>query len=230
MSKDLQVANMALSLLGADPIGDFDESSHNARTCKLWFTQVRDSLLRAHPWKFAEEIAGIFDEWDSDKHYFEGDRVEYSDNVYISLKSENNDNQPDTSAEWWDETGEKILTKHDDTYYNLPDDCIKINSVDLHRALFRVHDNKIRVFQPFSRVYYTKKIEDLDKADPLFIRALSYALAIDIAPTMAQSSARQSQLEEHYRSFILPEARSMDAFESTIDHVRTDTWENARLK
>lgn len=230
MSNDVQVANMALSLLGADQIGSLDENSHNARTAKLWFTQARDSLLRAHPWKFAEQIAEIFDDWDSDKHYFEGDKVKYESTVYISLKSENHDNQPDTSAEWWDAIDDRILSKHDETYYNLPDDCIKVNSVDLHKALFRVQGNKIRVFRSFSKLYYTAKITDLEKADPLFLRTLSYALAIDMAPALAQTSQRQSQLEEHYRSFVLPEARSMDAFETTIDHVKTDTWEDARLK
>ena len=47
------ICNKALTLLGANRITDLDDDSLEAKLCKEHFSDVRDELLRSHPWKFA---------------------------------------------------------------------------------------------------------------------------------------------------------------------------------
>ena len=50
----IEIANMALSLLGEGAILSLDDPSASARDIRLKFPSVRDSLLRMHPWNFAQ--------------------------------------------------------------------------------------------------------------------------------------------------------------------------------
>lgn len=49
----IQICNMALGKLGADPISALTEDNKKARYCNLFFDDLRDELLRMHPWSFA---------------------------------------------------------------------------------------------------------------------------------------------------------------------------------
>ena len=50
---DVDIANLALSHLGAQRIAALSDTSKNAIACRLHYDTVRDSLLRARLWKFA---------------------------------------------------------------------------------------------------------------------------------------------------------------------------------
>jgi hypothetical protein len=52
-TSETDVANSALILLGADRINSLEEDSKEARVMKELFPNIRDQLLRAHPWNFA---------------------------------------------------------------------------------------------------------------------------------------------------------------------------------
>jgi hypothetical protein len=47
------IANLALSKIGARKIMDIEEESNEARACKMFYVEVRDDVLRSHPWNFA---------------------------------------------------------------------------------------------------------------------------------------------------------------------------------
>lgn len=53
MASSVEIANLALGMLGAGTITSLDENSKAARTVKVQFDLQRDSELRAHRWKFA---------------------------------------------------------------------------------------------------------------------------------------------------------------------------------
>jgi len=59
MASEVQICNVALSRLGEDPIISLTEDSKAGRACNLVFTDIRDSLLRAHPWNFAVARASL---------------------------------------------------------------------------------------------------------------------------------------------------------------------------
>lgn len=53
MPAETDVINFALRLIGADPIASLDDGSHNANVARSFYTEIRDQMLRGHPWNFA---------------------------------------------------------------------------------------------------------------------------------------------------------------------------------
>ena len=47
------ICNRALTYLGANRISSINDDSIEARLCKEFVDDIRDELLRSHPWKFA---------------------------------------------------------------------------------------------------------------------------------------------------------------------------------
>ena len=56
---ETSVANACLTLLGERRINDLEENSKTANVLKERFDEVRDSLLRRHPWNFATKRISI---------------------------------------------------------------------------------------------------------------------------------------------------------------------------
>ncbi len=56
MPSDVEIANMALTLIGDSTVADITtpEDNDRARACKIWYEPTRDAVLRAHPWGFAK--------------------------------------------------------------------------------------------------------------------------------------------------------------------------------
>lgn len=59
MTAAIDIANRALGDVGADPIDSFDDDSKQARLCKKLFPQLRDAMLRSHPWNFGKVRASL---------------------------------------------------------------------------------------------------------------------------------------------------------------------------
>jgi hypothetical protein len=53
MASVVDICNIALSRIGEGTIIDLSEDSKAARQCNLIYNDVRDSVLREHPWNFA---------------------------------------------------------------------------------------------------------------------------------------------------------------------------------
>jgi len=51
------ICNRGLTLLGANRISSLDDDSLEAKLCKEHYDDIRKSLLRSHPWKFATKRA-----------------------------------------------------------------------------------------------------------------------------------------------------------------------------
>ncbi len=50
---EVKICNLALRKLGARLIESLNDTSQEAVTCNLLYEQVRDTVLREHPWNFA---------------------------------------------------------------------------------------------------------------------------------------------------------------------------------
>lgn len=55
MTSDTDICNIALDILGADPITSLEDDGKSGRLCKRNFALVRDAVLRAYPWNCARE-------------------------------------------------------------------------------------------------------------------------------------------------------------------------------
>lgn len=55
----LGIYNLALTAIGASRMASVSESTVQATVVKEWYSTCRDTLLRSHPWNFAEKRASL---------------------------------------------------------------------------------------------------------------------------------------------------------------------------
>lgn len=60
MVTEVEIANSALTKVGADVISSLNQNVRQAKILKRIFYLVRDDVLRAHPWNFAIKRATIY--------------------------------------------------------------------------------------------------------------------------------------------------------------------------
>lgn len=56
---EVQVANLALALIGAGRIASLNDASREARDCKALLPLLRDEVLESYPWRFARGRAEL---------------------------------------------------------------------------------------------------------------------------------------------------------------------------
>lgn len=56
---ETEITNLALSLLGEDPVDDISDNVQRARVMNLWFDHVRDAVLQDHPWDSVSDRAEL---------------------------------------------------------------------------------------------------------------------------------------------------------------------------
>lgn len=58
-TSEVQIVNVALTILGEDPIASLTDATTAARVANRIFAPQRDALLRSHPWNFATKRATL---------------------------------------------------------------------------------------------------------------------------------------------------------------------------
>jgi len=53
MANEIEISNLALMMLGQSSIISFYDGTDKANLCEAFYPQVRDEVLRAHPWNCA---------------------------------------------------------------------------------------------------------------------------------------------------------------------------------
>lgn len=53
MATEVEIVNLALTLIGEPMITDLDENTKPARVGALWLSNARDAVLQSHPWNCA---------------------------------------------------------------------------------------------------------------------------------------------------------------------------------
>jgi hypothetical protein len=102
LASEVNVANLALTDLGADRILALTEDSENARKVNAIFFLVRDSLLRSHPWNFAVQRRS-FNQTTSTPEYGFDSEFQIPGDVLRILTAENR------AGTTWVREGDKIL-------------------------------------------------------------------------------------------------------------------------
>ncbi len=82
--------------------------------------------------------------------------------------------------------------------------------------------------QDQAMLVYTARITDLSACDPLFIEAMSWKLAAEIALPLAQDRNLMQVAETKYQN-IIAQARTADANEGEADTTAAATWIDSRL-
>ena len=74
-SSEAEICNLALQEVGAQRILSLNDDTVEAKLCKDFYSNVRDELLRSHPWKFAikrvalAEVSGSTPAFGFEKYY-----------------------------------------------------------------------------------------------------------------------------------------------------------------
>lgn len=187
MASVVEICNMALSRIGnSQRIDSLTERSVAAEQCSLFYEQARDMVLRDKPWPFATK--------------------------FVSLA--------------------EIATNPDPAFpysYSMPADCLMARRIvnDVFPVDYwpyqgygcagfdipRVPAIPFRVIQGESTrliatsvspatLEYTVRVEDPGFFDPIFVSALAYKLAVEIAAPLSKDQSIVNRCEGAYQSLV----------------------------
>ena len=120
-----------------------------------------------------------------------------------------------------------------DNQYQLPVNpwCLRVlqvNEDDDQSGKWKVAGRRLLYNESTAKLIYTKRITDTNEFDPLLIDAFTLKLALKLAMPITQSERIVKNLVEELEGISLPEARSIDGQESSVQQIEADTWINSR--
>lgn len=173
----VQICNMALSRIGVSkPIASLDEASNEARQCSLWYEQCRDEVLQAYPWKFARKVAALQETGDAHPGW------EYSF-AYP--------NDCLTTLKLTDDAGDRIATSATSSLLKIAYDVVASSAGKL-----------IVCDQTGLYLHYTSRVESPAQFTPLFMSALAWRLAAELATPLAAKPDISAKAFESYMGVI----------------------------
>jgi hypothetical protein len=192
MPSDIEICNIALSRVAqTEPIVSFTEKSKAAELCSVFYGPLRELVLADFPWPFAESVVNLAD--------------------------------IGSPAPGW-------------AYrYRYPADCLKVREIiqpGQRRAMaselqipfsvgYDAGGRAINTDQPEAGVRFTFRVEDSTFFDPLFVDALAWRLAMDLAlPLSSKSDLQQFAAQQYQIALTKAEA---SAFNESQDDPEPDS-------
>lgn len=199
MASNVEIANRALTKIGAKRLVSLDDNTKEGRETKSMFTIVRDAMLRAHNWRFSIKRAEVAAQVDapafgySYQYRLPADclKVLWVGDFYPG--ADHSDYIGADTSEYAIENG-LILTDY-------------------------VAPLKLR---------YVARIEDPTLFDSLFVEAFACKLAMELAEPLTQSGTKRDLAYREYRDAIL-QATNTNAIERPPVKTADDTWILTRL-
>lgn len=198
MASEVSIINGALRLLGAARISSFAEDSENAIMANEFYADVRDRMLRLHPWNFALERAQLAKLSAAPLWEFANQYNIPSDSLRI-LEIEN--------QELWV--------------------SLQTNTVHAGLGWFIEGGKILTDLGPPINIKYIKQITDTNQFDSTFISALEARLALEFAEKTTGTSAKVADLDTLYRRFF-NDARAANGQEGTARPFVAFDWLTAR--
>lgn len=190
MSSEVAICNMALSRIGnSQRINALDEASIEAEQCSLFYEQTRDLVLRDFPWGFATAFASL---------------------AQVAIN-------PDPNYPY---------------AYAMPSDCLKIRGIvnqlfpdgywpfpgciqrpQVPRIAYRVISGTggsyIATSATPATLEYTARIESPEAFDTMFVSALAWRLAQEVAPALAKDATTAQRCAQAYQAELNIAASNM---------------------
>lgn len=199
-SAAVDIANLALQMLGANTIVNLTDNSNNARQCNLAYAPTRDKELRIHRWKFSilrvnlpalatPPVNGIY----GTAFQLPADNVRVLNVGDWDPGQDISDYRFRTVAEYSIE-GQQILTN-----YAAP-----------------------------LALRYVSNLTAVGLFDPSFVDALASRIAWKICEAVTQSSDKRKLAASEYKDAI-KEAIRANALETPPQFTDDDSWMTARL-
>jgi len=182
MASEVQICNIALTRIKVNPIQSLTQTGKEARDCSTFYPVARDSVLREHKWSFATKRLSLA----------------LLDETYVG----------------W-------------TYaYQYPTDCLSFREIwndNVTSSMVTKVDFEVAVNSDLDRTViltnkedavgiYTAAITDANLFDSVFIDALSFRLASDLAISLRANLKLQETMTRAYQQQI-SQAKSADVKE-----------------
>lgn len=169
MSSDVEICNIALSRVACtQPIVSFTEKSKAAELCRVFYGPLRELVLQAFPWPFAESIVALASlgtpapGW-AFRYRYPADCLKVRDIVV---------------------PGQRMTMTSDQ---RIP-----------YKIGFDVGGRVIHTDQPEAACRFTFKVEDSTFFDPQFSDALAWRLAMDLALPLSSKPDLQQFATQQY--------------------------------
>lgn len=198
-ASDVQIANLALQLLGARSILDLTQDTLEAREMNLAFASVRDSEFNKRRWRFTitrVSLPALVATPDSDYAYqyeLPGDFIRLIEGGDIRTVVDLNDYRSGNGSALYSIEGRRILT-------NLP--------------------------APLA-IRHITRVTDTTLFTPSFDMAFAAALAEQTCEKITQSTAKKGDCRVAYR-LAIRDAATANALELSSEPAADDTWVMAR--
>lgn len=181
MSSVVQICNMALARIGVSSfISSLSEATNEARMCSLFYEPMRDFALRDGLWNFARKQQALADAGTPPEQW--------------AYKYALPDDFLKARFIWM--PGTPVLPGT----YEVPGQTIFVTE---QRVRFEIaNDGGQKVLytnQPEAELVYTARVEDVTLYDPIFVSALAYLLASEIAMPLAVQPSLAKQALDAYR-------------------------------
>lgn len=193
MASEIDICNLALGHIRAGTINSLDESSVQAKQCKLKYPIMRDQMLQDSPWQFAGSIkplsllvAEVFG-W-AYVYQYPSDCLRIN-RMILDYERVNQSNRASG------------------LYYPYRDeDLYRINDPQVEYKVVNLDGNKVIVSNYEDlRIDYRVKITDTDLFTTTFVMALSHLLAAEIAIPIVgveQGRALRGDSMQIYEAYI----------------------------
>ncbi len=109
--------------------------------------------------------------------------------------------------------------------------CLRVLQVGTLRdqpVIWRIEGRRILTNEGSPPIVYIKRITDTNEFDPLLVDVLVLKLAIKLSMPLSKDPRIQKALIEELEGISLPEARSIDGQEGSVQQIQTDDWITAR--
>lgn len=195
MASVIDICNMALSRIGnSQRINALDEASIQAEQCSLFYEPARDFVLRDFAWGFATAFASLAEVATNPDPAYPHSYAVPTDCLKIR----------------------QIVNPVFPAWYGAPfDDCVRRPNVP--GIGYRVVGRVIATTVSPATLEYTQQVTNPELFDPMFVSALAWRLAGQIAPAVAKDAGVASTCEGMYRAEIAQAAAAM------LNEGRTDT-------
>lgn len=199
MASQVEIANRALTKLGAARIISFGDDNKQARAVQSMFAIVRDAELRAHVWSFSVKRASLAALVSTPDWGFEYEYELPSDCLRLLQVNDffqgpsMDDYRNQSTAEYMLE-GNKILTD-----YTAP-----------------------------LKIRYIKREQDTAQWDSTFVEAIACRLAAEMAEDLTQSNQKKDAAWKEYDQALMAAIRS-GAVEQQHQDMPDDSWVLSRI-
>lgn len=196
-TSDTEIANLALSRVGEkEEITDLSmANSLAAKQCRLHYARTRNALLRSHPWNFAVKRVALAATTSTPAFEYTYEFTLPTDCLKVIRTS-------------WEATG---WTTRDTLWAGWDD-----------YTPYRIEGRKLLANESTCSIEYIAEITDVSQFDELFIEALSFKLALAVAPALTNNRSLIETLNQQAEMAML-EARTVDAQEGSARDVIDDT-------